>query len=142
MRICACLSRCDIDWSGNVLRSPRMRKEVAGLPGTQSCCHCCGCRSGRLAPLSEEGMSSAEQPAWIDASSTEGKDFTGHNYVVPVSSMGKKKGEIVHTKYCAFQKFVESLARPSNCLCCPSKLGCRNGFDEFASNSCSEGSIL
>lgn len=44
-------------------------------------------------------MSSAEQPAWIDASSTEGKDFTEHSYVVLASSMGIKKCEIVHTKY-------------------------------------------
>jgi hypothetical protein len=27
-------------------------------------------------------------------------------------------------------------------LCCPSKLRCKNGFDEFSSNSCSEGFIL
>jgi hypothetical protein len=49
---------------------------------------------------------------------------------------------IYNLKYCAFQKFVESLARPSNCCAAPLNCGVETDSMNSASNSCSEGSVL
>jgi hypothetical protein len=48
----------------------------------------------------------------------------------------------VKARLLCISKVCRILGATIELLCCPSKLRCRNGFDEFASNSWSKGSIL